>query len=392
MELQQLEKRIEWLDDERRKDKNTIVQLRDRIIALEGNYKAVVQENKELQSEVTRLQAVTARMDRMDDVISENRVDFKQWINEQKSRIDEQEDEIKTLFRQELSGLEEMVAKARKVIKDIPPMKERLQAREQAEGRMSETVSELTQKVEEIRVNLEDQDHSRRVLEDAQSRDSQRLTDLQGEITALRKRSDEYRGRFDVLEAEIRRTEARLNEMLSVERERSENQKAFFERQTAAEAEREKTWKQWVNRFDAIEEQATEIESYINSLRNTHLDVKRTQETAEELHQKVERRINELTEMYRLSEERFRQEWNTFKADDQKRWTNYMLSHDEQQSEVNRRLERHAERITLFEDNLQEIQDFLQEINDFTWKRLHEVLEAFRDWTADQERIQGQLG
>lgn len=392
MELQQLEKRIEWLDDERRKDKNTIVQLRDRIIALEGNYKAVVQENKELQSEVTRLQAVTGRMDRIDDAISQNRVEFKQWINEQKARIGEQEEELKSLFRQELSGLEDALTKIRTAIKDIPPLKERLQAREQAENRISEAVGELAQTVDEIRVSLDDQDHSYRVLEDAQNRDSQRLTDLQGEITALRKRSDEYRGRFDVLDAEIRRTEARLNELLSVERERSENQKAFFEKQSAAETEREKTWKQWVNRFDAIEEQATEIERYINTLRDTHLDVKRTQETAEELHQKVERRINELTEMYRLSEERFRQEWNTFKADDQKRWTNYMLSHDEQQSEVNRRLERHAERITLFEDNVQEIQDFLQEVNEVTWKRLHEVLEAFRDWTSDQERIQGQLG
>ncbi len=392
MELQQLEKRIEWLDDERRKDKNTIVQLRDRIIALEGNYKAVVQENKELQSEVTRLQAVTGRMDRIDDAISQNRVEFKQWINEQKARIGEQEEELKTLFRQELSGLEDALTKIRTAIKDIPPLKEKLQAREQAENRISETVGELAQTVDEIRVNLDDQDHSYRVIEDAQNRDAQRLTDLQGEITALRKRSDEYRGRFDVLDAEIRRTEARLNELLSVERERSENQKAFFEKQSAAEAEREKTWKQWVNRFDAIEEQATEIETYINSLRDTHLDVKRTQDAAEELHQKVERRINELTEMYRLSEERFRQEWNTFKADDQKRWTNYMLSHDEQQSEVNRRLERHAERITLFEDNLQEIQDFLQEVNEVTSKRLHNVLEAFRDWTSDQEHIQGQLG
>ena len=34
---------------------------------------------------------------------------------------------------------------------------------------------------------------------------------------------------------------------------------------------------------------------------------------------RFERRINEITEMERLTEERFRQEWVTFKADDQKR-------------------------------------------------------------------------
>ena len=32
-----------------------------------------------------------------------------------------------------------------------------------------------------------------------------------------------------------------------------------------------------------------------------------------------------------LTEERFRQEWVNFKADDQKRWTNYTLAQEEQQ-------------------------------------------------------------
>ena len=56
---------------------------------------------------------------------------------------------------------------------------------------------------------------------------------------------------------------------------------------------------------------------------------KRAQESYEEIVQKFERRINEITEMQRLAEDRFRQEWVTFKADDQKRWTSFTLSQDE---------------------------------------------------------------
>jgi hypothetical protein len=48
---------------------------------------------------------------------------------------------------------------------------------------------------------------------------------------------------------------------------------------------------------------------------------------------RFDRRINELTEMHRLTEERFRQEWISFKTDDQKRWTNYLLTQEEQQQE-----------------------------------------------------------
>ena len=37
MELEQLAKRLQWLDDERRKDKNTIAQFEERIVSLEGD-------------------------------------------------------------------------------------------------------------------------------------------------------------------------------------------------------------------------------------------------------------------------------------------------------------------------------------------------------------------
>ena len=74
-----------------------------------------------------------------------------------------------------------------------------------------------------------------------------------------------------------------------------------------------------------IERQSSQLESQLQLLDTTHLTIKRIQEGVDDLMQRVERRINEIVEMQRLAEERFRQEWTTFKADDQKRWTNNIL-------------------------------------------------------------------
>ncbi len=389
MELQQLEKRIEWIDDERRKDKNTITQLRDRIITLEGKLRATEQENKALDGEVTRLKAVMGRLDRFDEALASNRAEFSQWVNQQKQQAEQRDTEVKKLLRLEVQGVESNLIEAQKLTKSIPALQENLEARELEEKRLNGLIDNLNQSLDEIRLRVEDQGRSHRVLEDGQNQDTQRLTDLQGETSALRKRSDDYRGRFEVFDAEFRRIESRLRELVAVEQERNESQTAFFSKQTSAEAEREKTWKDWSARFETIEAQATDIEDHIRSLDETLQEVKRINDVTEELNVKVERRINELTEMQRLSEERFRQEWNTFKADDQKRWTNYMLSHDEQQSDTNRRLERMTDRVTLMEDSLQELQDLLGEVSEFSWKRLQAMLEVVRDWTADHERLQG---
>jgi len=391
MELQQIESRLEWLDDERRKDKNTVTQLKERIISLEGKLRAAEQENKSLSSEITHLKAVMGRLDRIDEALANSREEFGQLVTQQKQQAEVRETEIKKLLRVEVQGIETTLSEAQKSLKFIPSLQEDLDTRKQEEGRLSGLIDGLNQAVDELRIRSEDQNRSVRVIEDNQRQDSQRLTDIQGEVAALRKRSDEFRGRFDVSDAEFRRVESRLKELVAVEQERNEAQSAFFEKQNSLEAERSLTWKEWTARFETIESQASEMEGHLDAIDNTYQDVKRIQEKAENLSQKVERRMNELTEMQRLTEERFRQDWNTFKADDQKRWTNYMLSNDEQQSDTNRRLEKTGERVTLMEDSLQEVQDLLQEILQFSWRRLHAMLEAVRDWTADFERLQSGL-
>lgn len=100
-------------------------------------------------------------------------------------------------------------------------------------------------------------------------------------------------------------------------------------------------------------------------------------------------RINEITEIQRLSEERFRQEWVTFKADDQKRWTNYTLTLEEQRNEGQRLYERLSEKATQLEDAIQEIQDMVQQANQHTEKRLQSLLAMAHEWVSSYERTVG---
>jgi hypothetical protein len=115
--------------------------------------------------------------------------------------------------------------------------------------------------------------------------------------------------------------------------------------------------------------------------------VKRAQEAFEDIIEQMERRINEITEMQRLAEERFRQEWSTFKADDQKRWTNYTLTQEEQQRELSRQLEKLVDQATNLDDNLQEIQDVVQFLSEQSEKRMQVLLNSLRDWVSESERF-----
>ena len=250
-------------------------------------------------------------------------------------------------------------------------------------------IGDLQKEINDLRRNEEEQSRIYRLIEDGRRQDVKRLTDIQGELTAFRKRSDEQRGRIDIVESNIRKTETRLNELLAVERDRRDTQASFLEKQTLAEVERDRTWKDWKARFEMIEKQSADLEAQLQLLDTTHMTIKRMQDGVDDLISRVERRINEIVEMQRLSEERFRQEWTTFKADDQKRWTNYTLSQEEQRTETGRRFDRVADRVTYLEDSLQELQDLSQQNNELTIKRLQSLLSAAHDWVSDYERTLG---
>jgi len=73
--------------------------------------------------------------------------------------------------------------------------------------------------------------------------------------------------------------------------------------------------------------------------------------------------------MQRLAEDRFRQEWLTFKADEQKRWANFQLTYEEQQQDILRRLDTHQNQLTAHEDLLVQIKDDLSMLQEQTQKR-----------------------
>jgi chromosome segregation ATPase len=389
MESEQIEKRLKWLDDERRKDKNTIAQLEERIVSLAGDLAVSKHESVEMSGEITLLKTIIARMDHIDESLTQQRKEFLKEIQNIEKQAVQRDDEIMSVLRTEIKTYDSPIYELRKDLDGVREVKKEVQAGVVEDNRINRRIDDLGKSLEDIKRMEEEQSRLYRLIEDGRRQDTKRLTDLQGEMVALRKRSDEHRGRIDVTDTTIRRLETRLNELVISEQERSDAQAAFQEKQALVAVEREAAWKAWEERFNTIEKQSIDVENQLQSLDATYLTVKRTQEAVDDLMLRVERRINEVAEIQRLAEERFRQEWNTFRADDQKRWTNYTLSQDEQRGEFGRRFDRIAERLTFVEDSFQEIQDALQYVTELNTQSLKTLLSTIHEWASGYERSSG---
>jgi hypothetical protein len=389
MELEQIIKRLEWLDDERRKDKIIISTLEEKIRTLEGGLPPVTQELKELHSEITRLASFTSRFDQIDSNLVQIRVDSTRAVEAIDKQRVEHDREVEKMRRTDMEAVNKSIGDVRKGLDVIPDIKKNLQLRVEEEFRLSRALEELKNLVNENQKADEESRRSQKIVEETRRQDSKRVTDLQGEMAALRKRQDEQRGKVDVSVDGLRKLDLRLNDLLAAEGERRQAQTAFIERQSLQSVERDRIWKEWQDRFEEITKQNVNFDAQMQSMESTQRAVKRSKEAFDEISQKFERRINEITEMQRLVEERFRQEWVTFKSDDQKRWTNYTLAQEEQQRESVRLVEKQNERLVLLEDITQEMKDLLHQVTDETQKRLQDLLATAHRWVEDYDRNLG---
>lgn len=389
MEFEQISKQVNWLDEERRKDKLKIDALEAQIKELSAKIPPLEKRNIELEGQITRLSTTLVRFDEIDEALLQIRIESKQQYETLDKFSRKREEETEKLRRTDLRTLETSIADIRKELEQLPEMKRNIKNRVEEEMRLGRLIDEGRNRVETLRRSDEDYVRSIRVLEDGRRQDSKRITDLAGESTATRKRVDEQGGRLELVIVSNKKLETRLNELSTVETERREAIANFLNSQELREVDRERLWKEWQARFEQVESQASEIESSLQALDATHRTVKRSLQTTEELTQKVERRINEVSEIQRLAEERFRQEWTTFKADDQKRWTNYVLTMDEQRNEAQRLHEKLADKVVNIEDEIQEIQDMVLQVNEHTEKRLQSLLAMAHEWVSSYERTVG---
>ena len=216
-----------------------------------------------------------------------------------------------------------------------------------------------------------------------------RVADIQGEVTALRKRVDENRDKATITADSIRNVENRFTDLIASELERKQAQAAFLEQQTLAQIDRDRAWKEWKEKYESFQKEAANLDIHIQNLDEALRGAKKAQETYLELNTKLERRINEVTEMQRLAEDRLRQEWVSFKTDDQKRWTGYSLSSEESFRDIRKEVQKIETRITPLDDAAQVVQDQLHQTTDATEKQLQEMMNVIHEWMLSYQRIMG---
>jgi len=389
MELADIAKKLEWLEREHRKDHATISELQEKLVSYEGNFGLLQSQLKDLNSDLSRFTSTAARLDQFDTMVSQYRNEVSRSIDEMEKRHIKQERSVEDRRRVEIDNINKSLIEVRSSIDALQELRRGLQARVEEDTRLGRSIAEVEKRLAEFTRADDDIRRNVRLVDEARKNDIKHFADTQGEMAAIRKRAEDAREKSELNADALRQLDSRINELLASESDRRQAQMNFIEQQNMAQVDRDRIWKDIQTRFENFSRQTTNLDQQLIILEETQRSVKRSQEAFEDINTRLERRINEITEIQRLAEDRFRQEWVTFKADDQKRWTNYSLTQDELVKDIRAELEKLNQRIAALDDVSQSLQDLVQQTSETTETQLQELMNWAHEFLTNYGRIMG---
>jgi DNA repair exonuclease SbcCD ATPase subunit len=388
MEFEQIVKRLDWLDEEHRKDKATIAVQVEHITNLSATIRTLEEKTKKLEQEMSGYVALKARVDQFDEFLAQVREEMGENFGRVEKSAKEREKDLIERFEVQIPPVKEAITDIRSKI-DVSDIRRDLRTRENEEIRLRSEFIELKAKFDDVVKSNKDLQYAQTLYEENRRQDQKRFADTQGEIVALRKRLDEERDKQQLNADNLKNIDTRVAEVLASEHKRKQEQSEFVDQQIIRYNDRERIWNEWLEKADSFEAQTEVLDTELQKMNEAIRATKKAEESYADISQKIERRVHEITEMQRLAEDRLRQEWVTFKADDQKRWTGYGLSQDETMKNMQKTLQKLEERMTELNDNSQTMQDKLEQTTDVTERQMQELMNWAHEWLTAYERVMG---
>ncbi|NDJ33945.1 MAG: hypothetical protein GYB64_04720 [Chloroflexi bacterium] len=347
MEQNQTMQMVSWLDEERRKDKALIMKLEERAAAQTAIIEEMNRRMKGMEAEMASLRASMPAANSFSDAITRLRTEVFANIEQAEERRLTAQQDLKRMRDQDREMLARAVEDLRQEVSTR--LQREMQPRRTEEERLSRVAAELQVYADNLSKGLEDFERSLAFLEEQRRQDSKRIADLSSQVLDMSKRQETQQTKIELLEELSRRNERVLDETIGTIKELRQERQAWIEQEALASQRREQAITDVVKRMEQFEEQAEAHMQQLAKYGETHRTMQKSVDDFERLANRVDRRLNELAEVQRISEDRFRQEYEQFLQDDQKRWRQFTLTNEEAWRENGKTIAELTERVEMLD-------------------------------------------
>ena len=372
MEAQQTTKMITWLDEERRKDKTLISKLEERTISQAALLEEQARRIHELEGHINRVQSSITERTVYEEALDRLRTELVNQIEQQGTRREAGDQELRRARDQD----RETIFKAHEEIRQEfnTRLEREMQPRRAEEERLSRVAQELQNYADNLSKGFEEFQRSLTFLEEQRRQDTRRISDTSSEIVEIAKRVDGQTTKVELLEELSRRNERGVSQLGTDIQGFKEERQTWVEQQALLAQEREQTMNEMLRKMSAFSEEMENYAGQFTLYNDTHRSMKKQVEDFDRVADRVDRRLGEVAEMQRLSEERFRQEWESFLQEDQKRWRQFTLSNEEARREQDKAMEEMRNQQARTSDLMQRLTDSVDTLKSLQRESLKALL------------------
>lgn len=375
MDLMQTARMIEWLDEERRRDKATIATLLERLAQQQDNIDQLQRQINGLENEQASMRTNFLTKEREQQLLESLRNETSQTIEGVEAKrltaereIDRRNEVAREALWVPIRELEDRFRNLDNAIKDM--MGSRAER-----DRVASALAAVQQRMEDLAKKIEEPERRIVFLEEQRRQDARRLSDIQSTLPEMNKAIDQLRPKIDLIESLAKGNERRMLDLQNAESQRREEIQQFLDHQNLITQQREQQISEINRRVAMYDEDMQRNLERFEAWSETHRQMRKVVDDFDRIGERLERRINEVAEMQRLSEERFRVEWNDWIADDQVRWKEFTVSNDEAWRVHDNELQQMRIRLHEMMDALEPVRNSTERL----WKFMRAQAELYRE-------------
>ncbi len=316
----ELLKRIEWMDDQRRKSARKLAELEQRFTLQERRLATREDRIQDLERQLANTTSQLARITEIDVQLAKFRDEMVDLIEQYDRRRVQGEQEIDRLRRVEHESVVREITEVRKELPSIGRLEHEMELRQAEEIRLANLVGVIQNSVSPLRNQVAEWEQAATFLEEKEKQNSQDIGEIQTQLLEHSRNWDPINTRIDILAHTLSKAESSRQELIDAQVEQRDIVKKWSEQIQIGEHERNKQLEKW--RY-VLQEQKDTLARYSRdfvSYSDQYQEAKMALQTLSEWQKQLETQQRESSELLKMELNRMQSRWDGFVLKDEQKW------------------------------------------------------------------------
>ena len=356
-EFSELVKRVEWLDEERRKSTRKLAELEQRIQLQEREISGREQRIQDLERQLAATTAQLSRIPQVDVQLEQFKDDMVEMIEQYDQRRLNAEEELDRLRRIEHESVTREIIDIRKELPAINRLQHEMELRKSEEARLSNLIGTQTNRLSALNNQVESWPRDIAFLDEKEKQNSRNIAEMQNTLLDINRRWEPLNDRIEITAQNTLKFQGRFKEITDAQEVLRDMVREWAQQMQMGEHERNKRLEAW--RY-AIEEQSQTIERFKRewiTFSDQYKEAKMAVQTMAPWQSQIEQQQREASELLRVETHRMQSRWDSFGQEVERRLKNFDLENEQRWATVNRHERELREQINLVEGALKQVSD-----------------------------------